>query len=258
MQPWDEILETALTSAKAAGEILSTAWQGPKQVRYKGDINLVTEFDLAAEKAIVTLISRTFPDHIIVAEEGGQTNTSSPYRWYIDPLDGTTNFAHGFPVFAVSIAFEAPGPNGPEVKVGVIFDPLRQEMYQAVKGQGAYLNHHPLKVSRETDLDHALLATGFPYDLRLNPEPVMSRFRAISLAVQGVRRAGSAALDLAWLAAGRFDGFWEEKLHPWDTAAGTLLVLEAGGRVTDFSDRPYVPTGQEILATNGLLHYNII
>lgn len=246
-----------MKAARAAGDILTTGWQRPKKVNYKGDINLVTEYDLAAEKAIVSLITTHFPGHVIVAEESGQTEAVSPDRWFIDPLDGTTNFAHGLPFFAVSIGYEAPGLNGPEIKVGVIYEPLRQEMYHAVIGQGAYLNEQRLQVSAEKDLNRALLATGFPYDLRQDPDALFARFKAMCLSVQGVRRAGSAALDLAGVAAGRFDGFWEQKLYPWDTAAGILMVTEAGGQVTDFSGRPYTFDSQEILATNGHLHYNI-
>ncbi|MDY6851769.1 MAG: inositol monophosphatase family protein [Thermodesulfobacteriota bacterium] len=255
--PLTKILETGESAAKKAGAVLSEGYQGPKSIRFKGDIDLVTEFDLASERIIVDEIKTAFPGHTIIAEEGGETNSGSPNRWYIDPLDGTTNFAHGFLFFCVSIAYEALEEDGPEIQAGVIFDPLRDEMFTAVKGGGAMLNGRPLTVSGQTDLGRALVATGFPYDIRTNSEPVLARFRRILTAVQGVRRPGAAALDLAWLAAGRVDGFWEERLGPWDTAAGALIVQEAGGRVTGFSGQAFRPQLKEILATNGHLHYNM-
>ena len=254
----NDVLNEAVDAARAAGGLLREGFEKPKSIRHKGEINLVTEYDLAAEKIIVDQIASRFPDHGIVAEESGRKEASSPCRWYIDPLDGTTNFAHSFPVFAVSIGFEITGPQGPEMHVGVVFDPLRDELYTAVKDQGARLNGHALAVSLQTDLDRALVATGFPYDIRDNPDPVLSRFRTMALTAQGVRRAGAAALDLAWVAAGRLDGFWEERLWPWDTAAGLLLVREAGGIVTDFSGLAFLPEMKEILATNGHLHYNMM
>ena len=246
-----------MASARGAGAILRQGFYRPKTVRLKGEIDPVTEFDLASEKLITEMIGAAFPDHYILAEEGGRTGPGSAECWYIDPLDGTVNYTHGFPVFCVSIAFGTVGRSGPEIQVGVVFDPLREEMFTAVRGRGAFLNGAPVSVSDQADLGRALLATGFPYDIRREPDPVLSRFREMCLSGQGVRRAGSAALDLAWLAAGRVDGFWEERLHPWDTAAGMLLVQEAGGRVTDFSGKAYRPELKEILATNGRLHYNM-
>ncbi|MEW5722760.1 MAG: inositol monophosphatase family protein [Thermodesulfobacteriota bacterium] len=254
----DHVLKTALAAARRAGQLLGEGFSRPKSVQYKGEINLVTQYDTAAEKAIVGLLRAEFPTHRIVAEEGGGQDLDTPCCWYIDPLDGTTNFAHGFPVFSVSIGFEAPGPGEPEMKVGVIFDPLRDETFTAVRGRGAFLNGHRLEVTGQNDLNRALLVTGFPYDLHEKPDPVLPRFRAMCLAAQAVRRAGSAALDLAYVAAGRCDGFWEQGLLPWDTAAGLLLVEEAGGKVTDFSGRPYRLQLKEILATNGRLHYNML
>ncbi|MEW6265573.1 MAG: inositol monophosphatase family protein [Thermodesulfobacteriota bacterium] len=253
----DEILEVAQAAARSAGEILVSGWDRPKETRFKGEINLVTDFDLAAERAIVDRIKAAFPEHVILAEESGLTGPDSQFRWYIDPLDGTTNFAHGFPVFCVSIAWEIHGPAAREIRAGVVFDPLRQEMFTAYKGLGAWMNGHPLAVSEINDLGRALLATGFPYDLHQKPDPVLTRFRNVCLAAQAVRRAGAAALDLAYVAAGRVDGFWEEGLYPWDTAAGILMVEEAGGRVTDLAGRPYNLQGKEILATNGRVHYNL-
>ena len=253
----DRVLETAVQAAHRAGGILRHGWRGPKSIEFKGEIDLVTDFDLASEEELTRSITRAFPDHAVLAEESGQGGVASPFRWYVDPLDGTTNFAHGFPVFCVSIGFEAPGPDGPEMMAGVVYDPIRDETFSAAKGQGAVLNGRPISVSAQTDLGRSLLATGFPYDIRENPDPILKRFKRMILAAQAVRRPGSAALDLAWTAAGRVDGFWEEGLRPWDTAAGAILVREAGGRVTDFSDRPYDPASKEILATNGHVHYNM-
>lgn len=253
----EKILTVARDAALEAGKVLAEGYAQPKSIRYKGEIDLVTQYDLASEKIILTRLKSSFPDHEILAEESGLEGPKSPNRWYIDPLDGTTNFAHGFPVFCVSIAFEAETDSGPQVLAGVIFDPLRQELFTAVRGGGAYLNDNPIEVSKESDLRRALTATGFPYNIREQPEPVLSRFRQMVLQAQGVRRPGSAALDLAYIACGRLDGFWEQNLHPWDTAAGALLVEEAGGRVTDFSFRPFRPDFKEILATNGHLHYTM-
>jgi len=251
------VIETAQGAALEAGALLLDGFGQAKSVRYKGEIDPVTQFDLASEKLIVQRISTAFPDHFILAEESGETGVASTHVWYIDPLDGTVNFAHGFPIFCVSIAYEARRPDGAEIMAGVVFDPVRDEMFRAVRGQGAFLNDSPLAVTDRTDLGRALVATGFPYSIRQKPDPVLSRFRRMCLAAQGVRRPGAAALDLAWLAAGRLDGFWEEELHPWDTAAGILIVEEAGGRVSDFRGRPFRPDLKEILATNGHLHYTM-
>ena len=249
----EQVADIAREAAGIGGSILAEGYNLPKSISFKGDIDLVTQFDLASEKAVVEKIRGVFPDHVILAEEGGEIQGDTLYKWYIDPLDGTTNFAHGFPFFCVSIAFEAPGPSGPEIKVGVVFDPLRREMFFAQRGAGAFLNDAPISVSREGELQKALLATGFPYYIQQTPDPVLTRFRKMCLRARGVRRAGSAALDLASVAAGRLDGFWEEGLSPWDTAAGILLVEEAGGRVTDFKDGAFRPQLKELLATNGRL-----
>lgn len=255
--PLESVLEAATDAARRAGAILRDGYLAAKapRVDYKGVIDLVTEYDVASERIILDRIRQSFPDHQIVAEESGTTESASPFRWYIDPLDGTTNFAHKFPVFCVSVAFEA-SEGG--LQAGVVYDPLRDELFAAAKGQGAFLNGTPLSVSGQSDLNRALVMTGFPYDLRSDPLPILERFGRMILAAQGVRRAGSAALDLAWVAAGRLDGFWEERLHPWDTAAGVLLVREAGGRVTDFSGQPFPLQAKEILATNGHLHYTML
>ena len=255
--PLEDILELAAGTAKRAGGLLLEGHGRPKSINYKGDIDLVTEFDLASEHLIVEAIKNQYPGHAILAEEAGQNGPDSPHRWIIDPLDGTTNFAHGFPAFCVSIAFEGPEPSGPEVLVGAVYDPLRDELFTAVKNRGAFLNGRAIEVSRQPDLGKALLATGFPYNIRNKSEAILARFRDMLLTAQGVRRAGSAALDLSWTAAGRIDGYWEQELHAWDTAAGALLVQEAGGTVTSFSNETFSPHFKEILATNGLLHYNM-
>ena len=253
-----EVLSLAEEAATQAGMILRDGFHHEKSVRFKGCMNPVTEYDLESEKLIIDRITSVFPDHLVIAEEAGRCGLDSKFRWYIDPLDGTTNFVHHFPLFAVSIAFEGPGPNGPELKVGVVYDPINQEMFTAAKNQGAFLNGRPISVSALDQLDQALLITGFPYDLENHTDQIMPRFQQMCLVTQGVRRLGTAALDLAWVAAGRAEGFWEERLKSWDAAAGVLLIREAGGRVTDFSDATYQPAMKEILATNGHLHYNIL
>lgn len=254
----DTVLETAVTAARRAGDILREGWSHPKHIRFKGEINLVTEYDLKSEQIIVDVISSRFPGHDIIAEEGGEHDRHSNFRWYIDPLDGTTNFAHGFPVFCTSIAFAEKRPEGPLIQAGVVYDPLRDEMFTAVRGGGSFLNGKPLSVSREDDLNRALVATGFPYDVRENPDGMLARFKNMIMSAQGIRRAGAAAIDLAWVAAGRIDGYWESGLWPWDTAAGMLLVEEAGGKVTDYGGGLYNPHLKEILATNGRVHYTMV
>ncbi|MFH1139620.1 MAG: inositol monophosphatase family protein [Pseudomonadota bacterium] len=251
-------LAVATEAALAAGKIVADGFSRPKEVAFKGEIDIVTQYDLASEKQIMAMISRAFPEHDILTEESGGKNTGAPFKWYVDPLDGTVNFAHGFPVFCISIACAAQTEHGPELLVGVVYDPMGKELFQAIKGRGAQVNGQALRIGDRADLNQALVATGFPYDLHQQPEPVLSRFRRMIMAVQGVRRPGSAALDLAWTAAGRFDGFWEERLHPWDVAAGVLLVREAGGRCTDFKGNDFVLDAKEILATNRLLHYNML
>ncbi len=256
--PFNDVLEVAGEAARSAGAVLAKGFYQPKSIKFKGEIDLVTEYDVAAERVIVDKISSVYPDHRIVAEESGERGSDSPCRWYVDPLDGTTNFAHGVPIFAVSIAFEVQTPDGPEICAGVVFDPLRGEMFTAAKGQQAFLNEQPITVSDQDDPGRALMATGIPYYVHQRPDPALSRFRHMTLAAQGVRRLGSAALDLAYVAAGRFDGFWEEGLWPWDTAAGIILVLEAGGTVTDMNGGKFQVDAKEILATNGCLHYNML
>ena len=237
----------------AAGAVLVRNFNQPHQIILKGRHDPVTETDLESQRLIIDHIRQSFPDHQILAEEKGGPRPApggSDGRWIIDPLDGTVHFAHGFPMFAVSIAFEWRG----EVIYGVIYDPLREECFEAVRGEGARLNDHPIKVSEVANLDQALVATGFPYNLTERLDKLMARFRRVIALAEGVRRPGAATLDLCYLAAGRLDGFWEEGLKPWDTAAGALIVTEAGGRVTDFQGAPFQLTGDQILASNGHLH----
>lgn len=240
--------------AREAGRLLRDRFHDPHMIDYKGEINLVTEVDRMSEALLLEKIGHAFPDHDIMTEESDGVRRGSEYRWIVDPLDGTTNYAHGFPLFCVSMALERDG----KVILGVIYNPMLDELFVAEKGTGAFLNDRRLTVSDTADLSRSLFATGFPYDIRVNPDNNINYFNDLALKVQAVRRAGSAALDLAYLAAGRFDGFWELKLHPWDTAAGWLMVVEAGGRVTDMTGGLYHLESPGIVATNGRLHDALI
>lgn len=226
-------------------------------MEYKGDVDIVTEADRASEELIVAGMSKRFPGHGIFGEEGTRIALEREFRWYVDPLDGTTNFAHGFPVFCVSLGLERRPPGLPsnqdgELIAGVVYDPLRGDLFAAEKDKGAWLNGSRLHVSRTARLQESLLATGFPSRKR-HVDPNIHFYQQLTLRSHGVRRAGSAALDLAYCAAGRIDAFWEFNLNPWDTAAGALLVTEAGGRMTRFDGQPFRLDSREILATNGLL-----
>jgi myo-inositol-1(or 4)-monophosphatase len=247
-----EVLATAARAALAAGAIIRDRYGRTHQIAHKGAIDLVTEADLAAEEKIIDLLQAELPGTAILAEESSSFYQQAPVAptWVIDPLDGTTNFAHGFPWFGTSIAFMRERRS----EAGIIYCPMLDELFCTCRGAGAWLNGERVQVSPADALSHSLLATGFPYDIRQHPEMVLPALQAVLVRVQGVRRAGAAALDLAYVACGRLDGFWEIKLKPWDSAAGLLLVEEAGGRVTDFRDRPYSPFVPEILATNGLIH----
>ncbi len=220
----------------------------------KGRVDLVTDADLASEKYIIKAITAKFPEHSILAEEGSSVDNGSEFKWVVDPLDGTTNFAHNFPFYCVSIGCEYQG----EIIAGAIFDPERNEMFEAVKGGGARLNRKVIRVSDKNKLEKSLLATGFPYDIGTSSEDNLKFFRRFIKRARAIRRAGSAALDLAYLACGRFDGFWELKLHPWDSAAGSLIVKEAGGRVTSFDGSKYTIYNKYILASNGRIHRQMI
>jgi len=237
-------------AAQRAGQRLLELFEKGVSIEFKGTVDLVTEADRAAEQLIIGLIQQRFPDHDILAEEEGTRYRGSDHRWIIDPVDGTTNFAHGFPWFAISIGVEVKGA----MVLGVVHNPCTGEFYLAEHGCGASLNGRPLKVSATDQLPQALLATGFPYDRKESPVNNYDHFINFQQSAQACRRPGAASLDLACVAAGRFDGYWEMKLKPWDVAAGVLLVEEAGGRVTDFDGMPMRLDGCECLASNGLIH----
>lgn len=244
-------LSVAWEAASVAGTLIRAYWQEPKTIDYKGAIDLVTPVDRECERRIVEVLRRHFPNHSILAEEETDwIGTEGRHRWIIDPLDGTTNFAHSYPQFCVSIALEYDD----EIILGLVYDPLRSECFKAVKGKGATLNGGSIHVSAVKELDKALLATGFPYDRRDRADFYLSFFKAFLTRCQGIRRGGSAALDLCYLACGRIDGFWELNLKPWDTAAGSLIVTEAGGRLSDFSGNQFSIGGHETLASNGIIH----
>ena len=250
--------ETAIKAAKAGGKVLRNFFAKEIRIEFKGEVNLVTEADRAAEAVVIRTLRKPFPNHRFLAEEGGAQDAAgsagSVHKWIIDPLDGTTNFAHSYPTFCVSIGLEIRG----EIVLGVVYDPLREEMFLAEKGQGATLNGRPIHVSKTEKLNAGLLVTGFAYDVRDDLTNNLDHFANVSLRAQGVRRTGSAALDLCYVACGRFDGFWEMKLSPWDTAAAFLIATEAGAAVTDFSNRPYTIYLKEILATNGKIHSEMV
>lgn len=248
------MLNFAIQTAREAGNILVDRLGRALQVSSKGEIDLVTEADLASEKLIIDRIRSHYPRHAILAEESGASEDHTraernEWKWIIDPLDGTTNYAHGYPCFCVSIAVERAGV----IEVGVVYDPMRDEMFAAERGQGAHLNERPVRVSVVDDLNGAMLCTGFPYNVRERPD-FARHFTNFTMEAQAVRRDGAAALDLAFVACGRFDGFWEDGLKPWDTAAGVLLVAEAGGRFSDFSGAPLDIYTPKVLASNGLVH----
>lgn len=245
-----------------AGALLRDYYRRGVATEYKGDVDLVTEADRASEKLIVERLHTLFPEHGVYGEEGTRSNMDREYRWYIDPLDGTTNFAHSFPVFCVSMGLERRAPSLPashdgELIAGIVYDPLRDELFTTEKGKGAYLNGARIHVSRTAELAEALLATGFPSRKR-HDNPNIHFYQEFTLRSHGVRRAGSAALDLGYTACGRVDAYWEFNLNPWDTSAGALLVLEAGGSVTTFDGNPFRLDSREVLATNGLLRDELL
>lgn len=249
-----DFLAVAMDAALGAGKILRENIGGNRQISYKGDINLVTEMDMKSERVIVAKLCSAFPDHGVIAEEGTVIRNGSGYVWIIDPLDGTTNYAHGYPCFSVSIALEYHG----EVIAGVVYDPIREEVFSARKGGGAFLNGRTITVSSVDTLINSLLATGFPYDRKVSEKNNLDYFHGLLMASQEVRRDGSAALDLCSVAAGRFDGFWELKLKSWDVAAGSLIVHEAGGRVSDLAGNPASLDDGEIVASNGRIHQQMV
>jgi len=241
------------TIAREAGALLMQYFDQNIKIEYKGEADLVTAADRKSETLIRDRIRTLWPSHDVLGEEEGLRDTGSEYRWYVDPLDGTTNFAHGFPVFCVSMALQHKN----ETIAGLCYDPTRDELFAAERGKGAFLNQSQIHVSKISKLAESLLGTGFPSHKR-HKNPNIHFYHQITLRTHGLRRAGSAALDLCSVAAGRFDGFWEFNLNPWDTAAGVLIVQEAGGKVTDFQGGPFQLNSRETLASNGLLHDGLI
>ncbi|MCC6140269.1 MAG: inositol monophosphatase [Nitrospira sp.] len=249
--PLPLLLETAIHAAKQAGTVLSHYARTGFRVENKSAIDLVTEADHAAEQCVIDAILASFPDHAFLAEERGRIGQSqSPYVWIIDPLDGTTNFAHGFPTYCVSIGLEYKR----QCVLGVVYDPTRDELFSATRGGGARINDRPIHVSQTAQLDQALFVTGFAYNIRETSNNNLDHFARFALRAQGLRRTGSAALDLCYVAAGRLDGFWEVQLNPWDMAAGVTILREAGGKVTNFGGRSHSLYEQELVASNAHLH----
>ena len=239
--------------AREAGALLMPYFRRRVTVEYKGEADLVTEADRISEALIRKRIQALWPDHDVLGEEEGLVDTGSEYRWYVDPLDGTTNFAHSFPMFCVSLGLEHKGQR----IAGVVYDPTRDELFAAEKGSGAFLNGEPIRVSKIAKLKESLVATGFPSQKR-HKNPNIHFYHQITLLTHGIRRAGSAALDLCYVAAGRLEGFWEFNLNPWDTAAGVLMVEEAGGRVSGFDGSPFKINSNETLASNGSIHQQLL
>jgi myo-inositol-1(or 4)-monophosphatase len=246
------MIQLAIEAALEAGKFLKQSVGNIKNVESKlgQETNLVTEIDKKSEELIIGMIRKKYPDHDILAEESGGHDQKSECRWIIDPLDGTLNFTHGVPLYSVSIAVEHRG----EIVAGVVYEPNLGELFTAEKGRGAFLNQKPIRVSKVERLIESLLVTGFPYTIRDNPDNAVEHFVNMLMKAQGIRRLGSAAVDLAYVACGRFEGFWEVSLSPWDMAAGILLVQEAGGRFTDFQGRASGVYDKQALATNGLIH----
>jgi len=246
---WLAYREAAEAAAREAGKMLAQNAGRTHAVHHKGAIDVVTEMDKASEGLLVSALRASFPDAAVIAEEGSKI-AGTGGTFIVDPLDGTTNYAHGHPQWCVSIGYERDG----KVRAGVVFDPLRDELFAASEGDGAFLNGRPIRVSKVATLNDALVATGFPYDRREKADYYMAFYKAAVVATQGVRRAGAAALDMAWVASGRHDAYFEQGVAAWDVAAGEILVREAGGTVTDYAGGPHVLTGRKTLATNGLLH----
>ena len=247
----DLLKNTLLRAVHAGADLLRNYFEGTFEIQSKDSLNnLVTEVDKKAEEAIIDVIRAEFPEHFILSEEAGEMSTGSEYKWIIDPIDGTVNFAHGIPICCISIGLEHNGV----MMLGAVFNPFMNELFFAERGKGAFLNNRPLKVSNNNQMESACLVTGFPYrwvEVHMDPISVFERFIRMGLPV---RRLGSAAIDLCWVAAGRFDGFWEYNLNPWDIAAGYLIIEEAGGRISNFNGDPYSVYDKQTLATNGKIH----
>jgi len=247
---WEKELEVARHAARAAGKILEDLFGRINHVAKKGRTDLVTEADFAAEKVIIDIIRKNFPQDGFVAEETGEQVKDAGRKWFIDPLDGTVNLAHAFPFFAVSLGLQVNG----DAVLGIVFNPHMDEFFEAAKGSGASLNGKTIHVSSTSDLVDSLLAVGFPYTLHLDPHRVMDHMKKMAVRAQAIRRPGSAALDLCYVAAGKLDGYWEEGLKPWDTAGGMIIVREAGGIVSDYDGNPFSPDKGTIVASNSFIH----
>jgi myo-inositol-1(or 4)-monophosphatase len=248
-------LATAVEAVVRAGAIQMAKFGGTFRVDKKGAIDLVTEVDVEVERMFRALVSQRFPDHHVLAEEmGGQDTVPHGPCWVFDPIDGTTNFTHGLPIFCASLALEIDGV----AEVGAVYDPTRKELFTAERGGGAFLNGRPLRVSSASRLVDAMLVTGFPYDVHSRIEEIVGLFAQFVGKARAVRRLGSAAIDLCYIAAGRMDAFWERDLKPWDIAAGALIVAEAGGRITNMDGQPFASRGRDVLASNGLLHDDML
>jgi myo-inositol-1(or 4)-monophosphatase len=250
----DRAFNLAREAALEAGRILKKGFRKEKTYQKKGKIDLVTEWDLNSQETVVSRLKSHFPGFDFLVEESGIERRRSPYCWVLDPLDGTTNFVHGFPFFCVSLALLYQGIP----LLGIVHNPELKETYWAVRQKGAFFNGRPIRVSSWPKVSQGLLATGFPYNIQRMHGPILKRLDQVITRAQGVRRPGSAALDLCWVARGIFDGFWEQNLKPWDTAAGILIVEEAGGKVSDFSGRPFHVHKKQILSTNGLIHQEMV
>jgi myo-inositol-1(or 4)-monophosphatase len=247
-------LKVAVEAALAAGRILKERADSIGKIQYKGEIDPVTEIDLLCEQEVISRIQNAFSGHAFLAEESGATEGDADHLWIIDPLDGTVNYAHGYPCYCVSIGYQCKG----EVVAGVVYNPCLDELFVAEKGQGATLNGKSISVSTITDLKQSLLATGFPYDISESSDNNLDHFQKFIKACQAIRRPGSAAMDLCYTAMGRFEGFWELKLHPWDYAAGWLMIEEAGGTMTRFDGSPFQMGDRSILASNGHIHQSMV
>lgn len=247
-------LSVAIEAALTGGSVLKSYYGGDFRIAYKGELDLVTQADTESEKEVLSVLRARMPDVSILAEESGLSDRDDARRFVVDPLDGTTNFAHAYPMFAVSIGYEEDG----RVRAGVVYDPIREELFTAEEGRGAFLNGVKLQVSTTEKLERALLVTGFPYDLKDDLEGNLRLFKRFMGVSRAIRRDGSAALDLCYVAAGRFDGFWEEKLGPWDTAAGALVVEQAGGRVTDLHGGEFHYSKKSVVASNDRVHEQML
>ncbi len=250
----EQAKRVGIQAAYGGAKIVREHFGHLSQISHKGAFDLVTEADTASEKTIIQTIRNAFPDHAILAEESGINHGNAEYQWIIDPLDGTTNYAHQLPIFSVAIALAVRH----EIVLGLVLNPMDGELFSAIAGKGAALNDTSIRVSSTASVDKSLLVTGFPYDFSEIIEPVMKRFSVCQNSSQGVRRLGSAALDICYVACGRFDGFWEQNLKPWDKAAAAVIAAEAGAMITDFANRPFAIDQKEILVTNGNIHQEML